>query len=387
VNLSLAAGPGAEVTDAPLGVRVRFPEDAQTQLENIPKSRASIRVAVVNGGHLRTYRKCLPSLVKRVVRLNHADLFLLTYSYLAIQRLNESIVPPTEYVNLTHVLSLARPHLRELYLLDEAKIQQAVRSSFPKHSREFYGLLAKMLSLEVGTRLAAGGTSLLSFTGQPHEFRGSGSSPQTWEADAAVAARSYDVIVRVRPDIYIIGSLSFFRGAESNASVNVLFSCGATEYASSRVEPDAFFRTPHHPTLAWPGDPYSDHALFGNSSAVSRFTFMFSALQARQHDEDFITKYLFYHFSLQNTPERMWSTFASQQGLREILYLGYHILLRDAEQFTLGWSAREGLKNSRLRKALYIFGITNPQDVPCPEPSGRLRQLPSTHGRGSQRRK
>jgi hypothetical protein len=360
--VSLATIGSVDVSDAALGVRLHF------NTPRAPRADAGLRTAVVSSGHLRTYRQCTPSLLDRIVRPNKADLFLITYSYLAIQLLNESVPPATQYIDINHVVLSHAPFLRQIYLFDDAKVKRAVRAAFPKHAAEYQGLLSKMLTLEVGMQMIGGAGEQLH------------------------VPIPYDVVVKVRPDIFIIGNLVFFAGSErsrGNVSMNVHFTCvgAAAEYPSVQLQADAIFRSPHHPTLLWPGDPYSDHAVFGTVTAMSRFGSMFSTLERLQSDAPTIGMYLFTRHSLQNTPEKVWATFATQVRLREVFFVGYHILLRDAEQFTRGANVREALKNSRLKKALLIFGITDPKVAPCPDPSGRLRPLPSTHSRAAARRR
>ena len=368
--------------DAPLGVWLNFSSSNRPGIGESSRTEMKLRTAVVNSGHLRTYRLCSGSLINRVLRPNKAHLFLITYSYLAIQLLNETIPPETEFIDLDHVVATYTPHLQQLYLLDDAKVAKAVRAAFPQHGIEYKGLLAKMLTLEVGLVMVAGFLA----------FDASSSDAAFWRMpaspEALQRAMPYDVILKVRPDIFFIGDLLFYQGssssstADSNKSAHVHFLCAGSraEYQAAPLTRTAVFRSPHHPTLMWPGDPFSDHAVFGSATAMTNFEVMFTTLQ--HANAETVGQYLFTKFKMQNTPEKIWSRFAKHQLLDEVHFVGYHVLLRDPEQFTRGANVREALKNSRLKKALLIFGITDPSGVPCPDPSGKLKALPSTHTRG-----
>ena len=367
-----------------LGVFFNFSrsESAPSSSSGNSAARGVLRTAVISGGHMRTYKMCVQSLTDRLLKPNNADLFIVTYPNLAISRLKSS--PETEFINLEHVIASHRPYLQQLVLLDDMKVPQFVRNTFPLHSVDFSSHLGKMLVLETGMMMLIGGSDRLL---KQHRDK------INWlqSIERQIGHIPYDIIVRVRPDIFILGELLFSRRApnatDSNATLRVEFKCsrdGAIDYRPRDISSSAVFRSPHHPTLLWGEDPFSDHAVFGAAQAVAHFSLMFSVLE-QMKDTPAIGQFFFFDcpirarcrekFHQANTPERIWARFTELQNLTEEHYFGYHALLRDARQFTKDVNMKRAHKNQFLSNTLRIFGIVDSRDVPCPDSSGRLSSM------------
>jgi hypothetical protein len=354
---------------------------------HVDPDKSGLAVVVVGTGHMREYLRCAPRLVSAVLKPNNAIMTMTTYpSY-------TTLGPPLVHFggpNATKTVELmrrvaagraslprgqrrkSRKELAEMLELVPSVLKRAVTH---EQLRETYGdhlALSVMLDSEGLLRLAqesAPGVTFHHFITvlaqwaaieiafeKTFHFLRHDASPQ-W-ADAfrgghrdgdGAAASDRIVFLRIRPDVFVIGTSLLFRIQPSARSelpperqrLELTLECGAEAEAPGRSESPAarysfavaldsrtsgstVWRTPPFPEFTWPMDPLSDFsAVTVGSPSASEATAtghqMWSWVLRRPFPENF--SYI--------SPENVTAQFlaASKLNTAEIPF-GWHFLLR-----------------------------------------------------------
>jgi hypothetical protein len=219
----------------------------------------------------------------------------------------------------------------------------------------------------------------------------------------AVAWGGFDVVVRVRPDLFIVGTVRLTSpppGApltpQGKPPIAVLhFECGgepntaraasgpAASYITTREIPfdaDTFLATPHHPTHEWQQeDRTSDLTLIAAYRRAMPLTHILSYLARRWPSESERSKAIY-----RTTAEMLWVRLITQEERATLLHtLGWVGLLRQTE---LTWTNSEQAKGHWSPEVWrVIFGTSNASAFSCPTDIPLARE-PSTHKKKKRRR-
>jgi hypothetical protein len=177
----------------------------------------------------------------------------------------------------------------------------------------------------------------------------------------------FDVVVRVRPDLYILGNVWIRRTGPEEATFN--FSCDDNIYGEPFTVHDVI-RAPHHPTIEWFSDPLSDHSAIGFTQQITRFLQLFSETRRMS-----LPRQELLVFKHGNTAERMWGQHVDRLGLSVIPTWGWHIMLRNPSKF---YNSTMKVAHTMRRKKFTeaVFGVTNATQVTCPDPAKKMVKLP-----------
>jgi hypothetical protein len=366
----------AGVQHAPFGMIARFHhrpwQDSATadalQLKEPASAVPRVRVAVEMSGHMRTYRKCAASARANLLDSTGGLLFLATYPDLGDKRFGVRFQEQDAAVDLSELRSLyGADHLAAMYLVDLPAARVRLARGFPTLFvvKQWSWMIYQLFMMEVAHNLTLNHVGLLglddSFGGQKYfahsvNVSGLGNPGLSWGG--------FDIYIRVRPDLYILGQLRFERpvhaGNSSNNSnkISFMFSCGGNEYPTFDLNPTDVFRTTHHPIWLWVKDPLSDHSAIGQPAAMDKFLRLFSDTVFR--DPRAQERRVFPHGQ---TAERLWGEHAERQGLIVRRVPGWHIMLRNAAKFS-----NATLYASEFKRKLIslVFGVTDARAVGCP---------------------
>jgi hypothetical protein len=170
----------------------------------------------------------------------------------------------------------------------------------------------------------------------------------------------FDVIVRVRPDLYVLGAVQLFKISADVAGMK--FGCGGRTW-SSQFNRTTVLRSPHHPRLVWDTDPLSDHSAIGFAESMPVIMDIFSAAVAMSETAQ--RKHIFYPMS---TVERMWADRAKKSKVAMEPVVGWHIVLR-SDKFTNVTKTDKAVSSGRRVKMIQmIFSATNGPATGCPKP-------------------
>jgi hypothetical protein len=341
-----------------------------TTFEHIaPRNTPHLRVAVEMSGHMRTFKKCYESTVKNLLEPNQALLFLVTYPDIGDKRFGIRVQERDDPVLIEQLQDMYGPHLAALYSLDVPTVTAYLNSLFPAwfHLKQWSWMIYQLFTMDVAHDIAM--AHILGSQEQEH-FQLSDPT-MLRKVFRPFAARAlwpkYDVMIRVRPDLYIMGPSVVIPFDETHHVFN--FSCGGSSYeiAFDRTQ---VIRAPHHPNFEWYADKLSDHSAIGYAETMGPFMKMLSSVKlmsfSRQNNE------VFKHG---NTAERMWGQHADRMKLKLISSFGWHIMLRNAEKYAN--STHVISKSERRREFTQkVFGVTDPSQVTCPDPSGKRNTLP-----------
>jgi len=342
----------------------------------VGKVGTPVRVAVEMSGQMRTYRRCAGQARSTLLEPNGALLFLATYPDVGDKRFGErQQKEQDDEADVSELRALyGADHLAAAYLVDLPTVRARLMRGFPTLFvlKQWSWMIYQLFMMELAHNTTAAHVGLIT----RHESFGSVpyvDHTETFvdgDGDAADPGRSwgaFDVYVRLRPDLWVMGRVRFVRPPTSAAPANTTsvstapllmhFDCGGEAYPAVEFNQSVVLRSPHHPIFLWPWDPLSDHSAIGQPPAMNAFLRLFSDTVHR--DPAAQERRVFYHG---NTAEKLWGEHAGRQGLLVKRVPGWHLMLRNAAKFT-----NATLHASEFKKKLIsiIFGATDPH-VGCP---------------------
>jgi hypothetical protein len=340
---------------------------------------------------MRTYRQCYQSTVERVLAPNQALLFLSTYPDVGDKRFGIRVQEPDVLVRADELSAMYGPYLAALAVLDVPIVRQQLETWFPRvmalpmWSWMLYQLftmeLTHNMTLRYGTvaspedsRLDAepglrAHRSALAAKGLPPR----GSHWARWGPD-------FDVVIRIRPDLYILGTvlirpLKPIGDLSNGRSGGFFLSCGNEWYPGLVFGARQVVRSAHHPTVEYFSDPISDHSAVGFTGSMTSLLSLFSKVRwASEEARDGV-------FKVGNSAEKMWVKHIDEAGMTGLRAYGWHVMLRNKMKY---FNSTEKAAKGRRREAITrkVFGVTDPSEVSCPRRDGTMERLTF----GSQRR-
>ncbi|ORC82374.1 uncharacterized protein TM35_000911050, partial [Trypanosoma theileri] len=208
----------SRIPPAPIEVKRHHSHYAKL-LHSPSNRRAQLRVVVQLSGHLRTFQKCAPSLKGNILTMNEAELFIATYPNLGHRRRGLTGIPeedpPLSSAEMQDVIYHYRPHLAGMFLLDSISMREYMKVLFSRKVLEstiwawnilqfFTTELAHDMSIAESMREEISPAEL----GDNLFFR--------FTCDRVLYTRSgyrrvthapFDIVIRLRPDLYIMGPL------------------------------------------------------------------------------------------------------------------------------------------------------------------------------------
>ena len=374
--------PGTTLPPMPNAATAASSGDGGTKTSSLRRVAADggspLRVAVEMSGQMRTYRRCAPTARANVLEPNGALLFLATYPDLGDKRVGgRSVEQQDPEVDVAELRQLyGADHLAAAYLVDLPTARGRLMRGFPTLFvlKQWSWMIYQFLMMELThntTRAHVGlATYEESFGGVPYvdhvEVFGNDTSTATTTAHEArgkipepgASWGGFDVFVRLRPDLWVMGRMRFVRPPTAPAeTAHMLFDCGGEAYPRVEFNATTVLRSPHHPIYLWPMDPLSDHSAIGLPPAMNAFLRLFSDTVHREPAAQ--EKRVFYHG---NTAERLWWEHAVRQGLLVKRVPGWHLMLRNPGAFKNGTLVASDFKKKLIS---IIFGATDP-NVGCP---------------------
>lgn len=336
-----------------------------TTFEHVsPRPGPALKIAVEMSGHMRTYRKCYASTVQHLLEPNNALLFGVTYPDVGDKRFGVREQERDLPIPFDEIVDMYGPYLASLYILDVPTITTMLNGVFPAwfHLKQWSWMIYQLFTMDVAHDIATA------------HMMGSRDNEGFHRDDPTILKKvfrastnrhlwtRYDVMIRIRPDLYILGPVVIAPYDATRFVFN--FSCGGNHYEVpfDRTE---IIRSPHHPNYEWFLDKLSDHSAVGFAETMGPFMKLYSNVKAmhfpRQND------LVFKHG---NTAERMWSQHAERVKVKLLGGFGWHIMLRNPEKFRNSTHAIAATKR-RAEFTKKVFGVTDPSEVTCPDPSGK----------------
>jgi hypothetical protein len=335
----------------------------------VPRNQPNLRIAVEMSGHMRTFKKCYESTVKHLLEPNQALLFLVTYPDIGDKRFGIRVQERDDPVILDQLVDMYGPHLAALYSLDVPTVTSYLNSRFPAwfHLKQWSWMIYQLFTMDVAHDVA-----MAHIMGSQEHAAFEKSDPSMLKKvfrpfGSRALWTKYDVMIRVRPDLYILGPSVVIPFDETHNIFN--FTCGGVSYELP-FDRTQVIRAPHHPNYEWYADKLSDHSAIGYAETMGPFMKMLASVLSmsfsRQSNE------VFKHG---NTAERMWSQHADRLKLKLVGSFGWHIMLRNAEKYS---NSTHVISKSERRRDFTqkVFGVSDPSQVMCPDPSGKRNTLP-----------
>lgn len=411
--------------------------------------KSGLAVAVVATGHMREFQRCAPRLVAAVLRPNDAIMTLTTYpSYTTLGL-------PLRHYGGPNTQEMAKERKKELQARSRGGGNRTKRIKTKKEISEMLEMVPSLLKksvsheqlrstygehLGLSVMLNSGGLLTLAQESAPgvtfghfitvlaqwaaieiaYEKTFSFLKNESSEAWSAAYQSDRIVFLRLRPDIFIIGTMLLFRltatahaaaaggggggdsmvvddtvahrRAELNLDqhplrdksiaqpprIELVLECGAEPESKSRSESPArsythsvrfdartndvtVWRTPPFPEFFWPPDPLSDYSAITvgspDVSQASRSSFrMWSWVLNRPHPENY--SYV--------APENATQQFLESSGFKtEPVPFGWHFILR-AEGYRRVYRTSMRVRKYLRANATRIFRTDDSNSVQCP---------------------
>jgi hypothetical protein len=328
-------------------------------------SAMRLRVAVEMSGHLRTYRNCAASLRENLLAPNYARLFVATYPDVGFKQFAVRVQRRDAAVDVPEGRALSGEHLAALYLLDLPTVTARLRRDFPRlfGDTQWSWMIYQLFTMDAAHRLTAPAAGETEIAG-PLSHSNESSAP-------AAGFGEFDVVVRVRPDLYVLGTVRLlWHGA---AAALFAMECGGDvfELPFNRT---TLLRAPHHPRLVWDKDPLSDHSAIGFATPMAHFVTLYDA--ARAMPPAMQRRLVFRDGS---SAEGIAAWHARRAGLQTLTAVGWHVLLRDERTFGIRGSTGHSSHRREVLTRL-IFGVTDPSAVGCPAANGTMAWMGRQRG-------
>lgn len=409
---------------------------------------------------MRGYARCAERLVQTVLGPTDATLFIATYPDKGEKRYGVRDQQRfDDAVNWAEVLRSYSPHLAGLFVAEVPLMRRRLELAFPAAfgNLQFSWMLYQFLLIELGVNMTeafAAGWDLssdvvgeMSFGSWPKKamsspkLSSSSSSSNAFSAARGVwpwghlwkdcgaanavdgvcslisfrkeeeqqsrrAARSFDVFIRLRPDLFIVGTVKLIgfpfarqQSAKDDASSSAAtprsqqvsfesfqfeVSCGSeartarnygTETSVATFDSNVVLVAPHHPRNMWYLDKTSDLSLVAAYPTARRYLSMYSDLShltAQQQGAVFVPLC---------TAERLWNTRAKALQLVQNRSFGWFAMLRNKTTFQM--SSVDGHKSPVKRAWIRsIFAVFDSDTVPCPFANGTMATVPPSQKRG-----
>jgi hypothetical protein len=358
-------------------------------------------------GHMRTFRQCAARARDKLLRPNNAALYIVSYMASGDKRpgrREQELVD--DAVDWRAAAAAYAPHLAAALIVDGTALRAAVARAFPEQwdKPQQAWMLYQFALMEAAARMAAaapGGFSPVSTVDLLGPTGGCGwhkavpvgavaSIRSGWAPAGGVSPGvPYDVLIRMRPDLFVVGTLRIAAALPQPTSAppapatadtwTLALTCGGETDSSERtgavIEVAATFGgaavlvAPHHPVAEWVLDPVSDLV------SVAAFTqgVAFSGIYTRLASQPEAAKRAVL-FDPQATAERLWRQVAADLGLELRRGFGWFGILRNETTFQLGKD--EGAASERRRQLVRrIFSIFDPASIPCPRADGSMDRL------------
>ena len=367
-----------------------------------------LRVAVEMSGQMRTYKSCWESLRKHILEPNQALLFMASYPDVGDKRFGVRVLERDDVVPIDRIAEMFSPFLASFYVTDLPSVTNRLKVEFPTLfvQTQFSWMLYQLFMMDLAHTLVMHHSKgplwvdgmdapfVVNKEGRLPVFKRDAGEPAInteggiverppieWVRAAASPWRAFDIVIRVRPDIFILGPLWIRPLSADSAVLN--FTCnpnaaiglpplsGPEQYVHSKqFSRGDLLRTPHHPVHEWILDPISDHTAVGFTDQVTTFFELYKdarALSPRDQEKNI--------FFAGNTVERMWTQHTERKGLKVETTFGWHIMLRNPTNFL---NSTNLLARTKRRKELMIkiFAVTDPEQVGCPAKDGSMTKLP-----------
>lgn len=296
----------------------------------------TLRVAVEMSGQMRTFRGTFASCVERLLKPNDAKLFIATYPYVGNKRWGaRSSVQNDEQVTVRELSQCYGSHLCAVYMARMAAISLDVERGFAGARTNTYWswMLCQLLMVELAHAVAV-------------EY-------------ATAVGTLWDVVVRFRADLYVIGPVTIRRREANSDALVLTLSCENDSFATHFGARDVV-RTPHHPRIRVPKVPFSDHSFVGFSSAVSPLLSLYTMLRAfgsqLAHNKGLFKK--------NNNPEILLAVVTRMNRLGTVAAFGWHAMLRNETTFFADRPPKDlEFMRRKVNRTIDIFSTDN---VPCP---------------------
>ena len=346
------------------------------------ESVAPLKIAVEMSGHMRTYRACYKSTVDRVLAPNQALLFAVTYPDVGDKRFGIRVQEPDLPVHADELAVMYRPYLASLALLDVPIVRQQLETWFPTVVRlpmwtwMLYQLFTMELTHNMTLRYMSVATAEASRLDVDPGLRATKDVVLLPSSQRSAWGPSFDVVIRVRPDLYIIGSVFVRPTNEARTEAGFFFDCDGQSYPPKVFSVREVIRSSHHPTVEYFSDPISDHSAVGFTASITSLLSLFSKVRWATPEEQQAV------FKVGNSAEKMWVKHINDTGMTGIRAFGWHIMLRNKEKY---FNSTEKAAKGRRRGAITkkVFGVTDPSEVTCPRRDGSMERL--TFSGGSRR--
>eukprot|EP00744_Colponema_vietnamica_P006980 GILI01010078.1.p1 GENE.GILI01010078.1~~GILI01010078.1.p1 ORF type:complete len:330 (-),score=30.60 GILI01010078.1:35-1024(-) len=319
-------------------------------------------------GQMRTYKRCYKSIVENVLKTNDALLFIASYPDVGDKRFGVRVIERDDEVPAGEVAKMFSPYLASMYTADVPTVTRRLNGEFPtmmtttQHSWMVYQLFMMDLAHTILLRHSLGaqwndGTYKPFVINEKNPSDGFKSTP--W--------KSFDVVVRIRPDLYILGPMWLRSLTPTQAVFN--FTCGGNVFTKI-FNSNEVLRTPHHPYYRWVLDPISDHSAVGFTNQVTTLFELYKdarAMPPAQQEKEI--------FFFGNTVERMWTQHIERKKLTAVEVFGWHFMLRNPSKFL---NSTHMMASSKRREWLTrkIFAVSDPVGVECPPVDGKMWILP-----------
>ncbi|ORC84929.1 uncharacterized protein TM35_000391030, partial [Trypanosoma theileri] len=249
----------------------------ETSLTN---KKIKLRVVVHASGHLRSFRKCAASLKENVLEMNEAPFYLVTYPNIGDRRLGtegtEDGDPPLSSTDMQELIYHYRPYLAGLFLLDYPAMDEYLSSVVPPFLFQNYPwgwwmrqFFTTELATDMSTASMEGNNNTVNNTFLKLKLE---QTLYTKPGYNSVDHAPFDIAIRVRPDLCIIGPLwvesilpveeqrrallkwsaaeiknqTSKEDAVLNQSFAVYFKCKKTSYEPLLVPPRHIVRASYH---------------------------------------------------------------------------------------------------------------------------------------------
>ena len=361
------------------GLLATFEHVAPPTLDDPPRARLEsvlanppppLQIAVEMSGHMRTFRHCYRTTVKNLLLPNQALLFAVTYPDVGDKRFGVRFQDRDSPAPVNEIADMYSPYLAALYVLDVPTITRDLNGWFPQffHLKQWSWMIYQLFTMDLAHNITL-----------MHQRNETALRREVLRGDPPMLVKTlrqpvnplkwthFDVVVRVRPDLYILGDVWIRRVGPEDAVFN--FSCGENVYTEPFTVHDVI-RAPHHPTIEWFSDPLSDHSAVGFTQPITRFLQLFSEIRRMSLPKQ--DNVVFKHG---NTAERMWGQHVDRLLLNVIPTWGWHIMLRNPAKY---FNSTASVANTKRRKLFTekVFGVTNASQVNCPDPAKKMVKLP-----------
>ncbi|ORC84354.1 uncharacterized protein TM35_000461730 [Trypanosoma theileri] len=372
----------------------------ETSLTN---KKVKLRVVVHASGHLRSFRKCAASLKENVLEMNEAPFYLVTYPNIGDRRLGtqgmEDEDPPLSSTDMQELIYHYRPYLAGLFLVDYPAMDEYLSSVVPPFLFQNYPwgwwmrqFFTTELATDMSTASMEGNNNTVNNTFLKLKLE------QTLYTKAgynSVDHAPFDIAIRVRPDLYIIGPLwvesilpveeqrrallkwsaaeinnqTSKEDAVLNQSFAVYFKCKKTSYEPLLVPPRHIVRASYHPmfpnfvsdfsTIARMYD--DDNNNNNNNKSVPGDVFRFFHESTTVFSETELRTF----FYKGNNPENMWTQYTEWHHYGSIRFVPWHVLLRNGSVY-YNTSVYRQLPKSVRNYVKIAIGTTDARKIQCP---------------------